>query len=514
MIKKIIYLQILIHVVISIASYGRVNYISAGRRVGVPVRPIVGLLVTVSTNRLYSTFNNSNECAGGFYEDITAFDNHGTQSTAGLRPAVVPEGFGFALDFDGNNDSVNHLSPTALNDVAPVSITAWIKLDGWGEGNLGRIVAKRIGGGAGKGWVLFVVTNVANYNNGSLAFFRATDAGGGNIHGRWSSPANSITLGTWIHVGLVYTNNTTNDIPIMYLNGSQVSVTVGTKIFGTISSDAAENLNIGSEAGAFTFNGQIDEFKLYQGVLSASDMTAIFNEDPHPQGFPTPLVYYNHSATTATATVDVRGLNDATNYPDTDTGPRLDGVGTNQHYFMDGANDAHNVGNQSVLNFTKTDSFSMAGWFRIYDTGAGSLAGRQDSSGGFDGYLWHVGPSNQKMKFTLNDDAGNDITVATSIPLIGGEYAGWYHLAVTIDGTGTDEGIIFYTNGVVATHGVDNDSLSGTMAGTRSFDIGARGGDGNYPHGFLYDDFMMWDEVITGTHLTNIMNAFPVPVEF
>jgi hypothetical protein len=178
---------------------------------------------------------------------------------------------GGALNFDGVSSIVTVGSPAALTNLARYTIAAWIKPRSLGEVKLGRIVNKR----SAAGWALFL-------NTDGSAFFRQTFS---TTEGAWSSPVNSVALGAWQHVAVGYDSSLATNRPVFYLNGKQVTTTARTAPAGLRSSDAASPLSIGNTSTLDrTFDGAIDDVRIYNRILSATEISGLATVMPTSSG--------------------------------------------------------------------------------------------------------------------------------------------------------------------------------------------------------------------------------------
>jgi chitodextrinase len=169
-----------------------------------------------------------------------------------------------ALNFNGVSNIVTVGSPSVLTNLARYTIAAWIKPRSFGEASLGRIVNKRNSGTAG--WTLFLTSQ-------GSAFFRQTFS---TTSGAWSTSNNAVTLGGWQHVALTYDNSSAANRPVFYLNGTRVTTTAKTAPAGSVTSDAASPLTIGNTATLDrTFDGGIDDVRIYNRILSAAEVGAL-----------------------------------------------------------------------------------------------------------------------------------------------------------------------------------------------------------------------------------------------
>jgi hypothetical protein len=197
---------------------------------------------------------------------ITAADNSGNANTGTILGAtwMAAGKIGFGLNFDGV-DAVNAGSGATLNNLRAMTISAWIKPNTLGGGASGRIVQK--GAGAGPGFRFMLRSNNA------LAFavdYTTTDLS--------RATANSVlTLGVWTHVLVTWTGSATATNVKIYLNGVETAYGATQTGAGTRANDAASSLYIGNEGdGTGAFDGLMDDVRVYNRVLSANEITAVY----------------------------------------------------------------------------------------------------------------------------------------------------------------------------------------------------------------------------------------------
>jgi hypothetical protein len=178
---------------------------------------------------------------------------------------------GGALNFNGVSNIVTVGSPAALTNLARYTVAAWIKPRSLGELKLGRIVNKR----SAAGWALFL-------NTDGSAFFRQTFS---TTEGAWSTPANSVALGAWLHVAVAYDSSSSANRPVFYINGKLVTTTVRAAPAGSRSSDAASLLTIGNTSTLErTFDGAIDDVRIYNRILTATEIGTLVTAMPTGTG--------------------------------------------------------------------------------------------------------------------------------------------------------------------------------------------------------------------------------------
>ena len=180
--------------------------------------------------------------------------NHGTSAGTMTFSDLVDGKIGKAIDFDGTDDYLNCGSDSSLDDISTITVEATFKAGGWGEGNAGRVAVKAVDNGYG--WNIYV-QGVGMNRVGLQRGWSTTD-------GVWYTPTDSITLDDWYYVAYQYDRSySPSDKPILYLNTVSQTVTTITTPVGSIESDAAQNMLIGSRSAPDReFDGIIDEVRI------------------------------------------------------------------------------------------------------------------------------------------------------------------------------------------------------------------------------------------------------------
>ena len=221
--------------------------------------------VTVTVN-IPQTSNLLSYWAFNQTSGTTATDSSGNNKTATLigSPTWTTGVAGNGLQFNGTSAYLN----AGTVSVSSFTISTWVNMSasqsGWGS-----LVMKQ----NSFGLEVQNGTVYANVGNGST----------------WTNTVNApLTAGTWKHV--VQTFNGSTNTNSIYVDG--VLRASGTGTF----TNSASNLLIGSWNGSSEFfNGKIDEVRVYNSALTATEISALYNSVTLPTG------------TTVTATVTKAG---------------------------------------------------------------------------------------------------------------------------------------------------------------------------------------------------------------
>lgn len=225
----------------------------------------------------YYRFSNSAEDDADNNHDLTLVGNagYGTDKESDSNSALALDGSGdyaYAADSD-------QLSFGDASSDSPFSICAWVYYEGTGGGAnpSAPIVTKYVQYTVWEGEYAFVITN-----SDKLSF--QTLDGATNIRCRQDSDA-IIPKNTWKHVVATYDGSGADEGIKLYVDGSLIASTG----FGQDGSYVAmhntdSELLIGAQLieGNTTyrgfFDGKIDDVRIYGKELSASEVTAIFNQ--------------------------------------------------------------------------------------------------------------------------------------------------------------------------------------------------------------------------------------------
>src|SRR3989344_2491526 len=199
-----------------------------------------------------------NEGTGTVAGDGSGNGNRGTL-TGG--PTWVDGKRGKALSFDGGDDKVNAGTGSSLNVTGAFTASAWIYPRSYGGASKGRIIQK--GDLTSTGFIWFV--DNSNTTNGMS--FCTNGCSGGQL-------GNIITLNQWQHVTVVWNGAS---IATFYVNGVSKG-NASSVTSGSISSHLSSPLSIGANAADTTrqFNGLIDEVRIYNRELTASEIQALY----------------------------------------------------------------------------------------------------------------------------------------------------------------------------------------------------------------------------------------------
>ena len=168
---------------------------------------------------------------------------------------------GYVLDFDGANAYVKLESDSSLDNLAAITMIAWIypRVDShW------HILDK------GDGDKRLYAEGIKRMLDGRIRY--------SNMHAFSESKKNTIILNTWQHVALTWSLKT-NKIRLFH-NGLEIQYRIQDVGSGIVVDDSDYPYTIGTRGALGTpmfFTGYIDEVQLYKRVLSPQEIRAIYN---------------------------------------------------------------------------------------------------------------------------------------------------------------------------------------------------------------------------------------------
>ncbi len=237
---------------------------SANKYFLVPASPFVtatgteGIIADGITSGLVGYWK-LDEATGTKIYDFSGNGNNGT-STGG--PVSTTGQVSQALSFNGSNYvEVNNSSSISMGTDAHTA-AAWIKLNSYGTYR--PVIAKRSGG-----IVDFSYHIDDSASDGKMASYNGSTSVGST---------STVSLGVWHHVAWVYSSSTV----FFYLDGAPNGSASQTS--GAANS---ANLYIGKDNGTtqFYFDGSIDDTRLYNRALSASEVKTLYSSNIYTRYF-------------------------------------------------------------------------------------------------------------------------------------------------------------------------------------------------------------------------------------
>jgi prepilin-type N-terminal cleavage/methylation domain-containing protein len=199
------------------------------------------------------------DCSGTSAADRSGLGNTGTLGNSPTWSSTdTPSGTGCSLVFNGSNQYVQVASPTSdMNITNNVTLAAWVKPASLADGYR-TIAAKRTLSGG---------TNYEIYLNNTAGYF-------GFYNGTLYNSTFVPTIGEWVFLAAVVTNNTTLDL---YVNGRKVYTT--SSFSGLTTTAGGFDIGRAGDNNSEYFNGLIDDVQVYAKALTAQEVGKIYAEN-------------------------------------------------------------------------------------------------------------------------------------------------------------------------------------------------------------------------------------------
>lgn len=186
-------------------------------------------------------------------------------SALSLQACLSP----IAVEFSGGTsaDAIDYEHIPKVSNLTNKSISAWIYPDSGSSGT--DVILSNV---RGLGGYFLYINNVS----GRLSFLQAFD---GANDGIWLSPVSTPSLGAWSHVVITYNSSSTSNDPIIYINGSSVTVTEASTPAGSVKSETGAVFSVGNKSTTHNlpFDGKIFDPRVYNRILSAAEVTTLYN---------------------------------------------------------------------------------------------------------------------------------------------------------------------------------------------------------------------------------------------
>ncbi len=192
-----------------------------------------------------------NEGAGSTTQDISGHDNTGTLQNGTTWNTTGK--YGNSLTFDGSSSFVAIQDSNALDLTNSMTISAWIYPTSLSAG-INTILAKEDGSSVSYDLIANDDTNVPQIYLGGSTYLRGT---------------NQPPLNTWSYIAATFDGSTIK----LYVNGVLIS---SSSFSGTLSA-SSNQLTIGKSPWGEYFQGRIDDVRIYNVVLSQSEIQTDMN---------------------------------------------------------------------------------------------------------------------------------------------------------------------------------------------------------------------------------------------
>ena len=259
------------------------------------VGEINSLYNETATSAALGTIDNPSLLA--YYKMADATDETGNYDGTPTSVDFNVEGkYGFAGKFTGSSKIVIPSDLGLRDSNLPFTFSLWINFDDMpGNGNF-RAITGSASGNTSRG--PFVVNMYGTSSGAVTASLERYYSGLMYYNSNYNSSAALFTYtpGVWYHLCFVYTpiSDGTSTASV-YINGSQSGITNPTYTLDTGQNRAsANNLVIGVySSSGYGWRGKLDQIRIFNRGISASEVTTIYNEIQCANTISTPESYFN-----------------------------------------------------------------------------------------------------------------------------------------------------------------------------------------------------------------------------
>lgn len=437
-----------------------------------------------------------NEGTGTKAEDFSGSGNTGTlTTTVSTLPQWTNGRFGSALTFDGSTDYVPVDSVSSSLHTGPIAVSLWFKPN---------VTITSASAAA----TLFTLGDQTSTNDFSLNFNQCISSDGklslcydpGGTTAQFEASPTSWAAGVWHHAVATYDGTTY----ALYVDGALASSGNDTRTGLTFSTHAAIG-SIDHPSPTSFFNGVIDDVRVYNRGLSATDVANLYQKSGLARlAASTAILQHGSTLESGLAgywtfdgpdfvnsgVVDRSG-NSNTGYIAgfaTSSAMAIGKLGQAAHIPSSVGNaDKFRVDNSSSINFSYT--FSVAFWFK------GTAATTFNGFFGKDvipGWLINNGSGVDQTSMYLRLDSAttSNMTGATITGVLDGN---WHHIVYVVN-HGSMTG---YKDGVQAATGSYSDA---DLSNTAPFEVSSTGVDQ------YIDDVRLYNRVLSATEVKQLYN--------
>ena len=399
----------------------------------------------------------ANSSTGVVYTDNTSYLRDGI-----AKPSfIVPGHFGSYLDLPGNDRYVKINSHSGLELTNNFSISLWIARAPTGSDSMVPISKKSAWNSANGYEIEIFDTKIRTW----LA------------SGNYVDSSNTFWDNSWTHV----VTTVSNGVVRIYRNGIDITSSGNTSPLPTASS---QSLNIGNRSGDLgkDFVGSLDDARIYNTVLSASDVSSIYNNN-----FSSTSNLVGHWTFDALASSNT--ISDSSGYnatgviiPNAGTPSSISSAGKfGSGMYFDGSDDY--IENRQI-GISGNAARSFLCWVKV-------------STWTNDAGIWKTGKRNVDYNdFSLKIIGSGSLQVngwnADQSFSLSGDISAWHHIAVCFNSAS-------YT---IYDNGVEKATKAFTTANTPDYGI-ILGYWSNYFNGYI-DDFRIYNKCLTASEVVSI----------
>jgi hypothetical protein len=241
---------------------------------GTPITVVSGSLVTVPSGLISYWPEDTSTTSGSTSNDIIGANN-GTNTAITSTTGEIAQ----AYVFNGTTSKVT--VPTASNinftGTTPFSVALWVNAGAFVSNGFQSIIGNINSAGL-TGWEISLPTTATPPPATNTVYQVVLGNTFPTNIVQVTSPVGSAVAGVAQHFVLTYTGNQNASGMIVYINGSPVTLSIVNNNL-TLSTVSPANITLGnsSRAAPNPYLGWLDDVRIYNRVLSAGEVTSIYN---------------------------------------------------------------------------------------------------------------------------------------------------------------------------------------------------------------------------------------------
>ncbi len=198
-----------------------------------------------------------------------------------------------SVDFTASGDGIDWGSVPAAEDLTQKTVMAWVKAQSYGHDTTFGVVVSSAGGTGGVdafGWE-FEIANAGGAFANTLYYVERYPS---LQNADWTANPGDFATGSWKHIAVTIDNSDNDNDPIFYVDGILSATTEDTAPIGSVLSNSGGNLVSGNRnitGGSFdlTFDGDVEDVRIYDSILPANIIADIAAEKNFRLAAPFPV---------------------------------------------------------------------------------------------------------------------------------------------------------------------------------------------------------------------------------
>jgi hypothetical protein len=171
-----------------------------------------------------------------------------------------------------------------------------------------------------------------------------------------------------------------------------------------------------------------------------------------------------------------------------------------KHVNFDGSSERVDMGD--VLDFERTDSFSISFWCRFTSTSAMTIVSKMGGASDYKGFQVYV-QSHVRLQLVSAWSSSNQLDVRTTTTIHDGN---WHHVLITYGGTSTPGGCHIYIDDTDEALTTVTNNLTASITTANTLQFGDRSASG-LPYTGDLDEMAIWDAELTSGEVTAVYNS-------